>query len=53
MNRQPRPAAAACREDNSLRQLAFEKMLTYANREGVYAEQTSRVGQQQGNFPRH
>jgi GH15 family glucan-1,4-alpha-glucosidase len=34
-----------------LRQLAFEKMLTYANHVGLYAEQTSRAGQQQGNFP--
>ncbi len=33
--------------------LAFEKMLTYANRVGLYAEQISRAGQQQGNFPRH
>jgi GH15 family glucan-1,4-alpha-glucosidase len=26
-------------------------MLTYANHVGLYAEQTSRAGQQQGNFP--
>jgi hypothetical protein len=32
--------------------LAFEKMLTYANHVGLYAEQISRAGQQQGNFPR-
>ena len=32
--------------------LAFEKMLTYANHLGRYAEQISRTGQQQGNFPR-
>ena len=31
--------------------LAFEKMLTYANHLGRYAEQISRAGQQQGNFP--
>jgi len=31
--------------------LAFEKMLTYANHVGLYAEQISRPGQQQGNFP--
>jgi GH15 family glucan-1,4-alpha-glucosidase len=33
--------------------LAFEKMLTYANHLGLYAEQISRTGKQQGNFPRH
>jgi GH15 family glucan-1,4-alpha-glucosidase len=32
--------------------LAFEKMLTYANHLSLYAEQISRTGQQQGNFPR-
>jgi GH15 family glucan-1,4-alpha-glucosidase len=32
-------------------QLAFEKMLTYANHVGLYAEQISRAGEQQGNFP--
>jgi GH15 family glucan-1,4-alpha-glucosidase len=26
-------------------------MLTYANHVGLYAEQISRAGQQQGNFP--
>jgi GH15 family glucan-1,4-alpha-glucosidase len=31
--------------------LAFEKMLTYANHVGLYAEQISRAGQQQGSFP--
>jgi GH15 family glucan-1,4-alpha-glucosidase len=31
--------------------LAFEKMLTYANHVGLYAEQISRSGEQQGNFP--
>ena len=31
--------------------LAFEKMLTHANHVGLYAEQISRGGQQQGNFP--
>jgi GH15 family glucan-1,4-alpha-glucosidase len=31
--------------------LAFEKMLTHANHVGLYAEQISRAGQQQGNFP--
>jgi GH15 family glucan-1,4-alpha-glucosidase len=31
--------------------LAFEKMLTYANHLGLYAEQVSRTGEQQGNFP--
>ena len=32
--------------------LAFEKMLTYANHVGLYAEQISHAGQRQGNFPR-
>jgi GH15 family glucan-1,4-alpha-glucosidase len=31
--------------------LAFEKMLTYANHLGLYAEQISVTGEQQGNFP--
>ncbi|WP_101784286.1 glycoside hydrolase family 15 protein [Nonomuraea indica] len=31
--------------------LAFEKMLTYANHLGLYAEEISRNGEQQGNFP--
>lgn len=31
--------------------LAFEKMLTYANHLGLYAEEISRTGEQQGNFP--
>ena len=31
--------------------LVFEKMLTYANHLGLYAEQISRTGEQQGNFP--
>jgi hypothetical protein len=31
---------------------AFEKMRTYTNHLGLYAEQISRTGQQQGNFPR-
>ena len=31
--------------------LAFEKMLSYANHLGMYAEQISRTGEQQGNFP--
>jgi GH15 family glucan-1,4-alpha-glucosidase len=31
--------------------LAFEKMLTYANHLGLYAEEISRTGKQQGNFP--
>ncbi len=31
--------------------LAFEKTLTYANHLGLYAEQISRTGEQQGNFP--
>jgi hypothetical protein len=31
--------------------LAFEKILTYANHLGLYAEQISRAGEQQGNFP--
>jgi len=30
--------------------LAFEKMLTYTDHVGLYAEQISRGGQQQGNF---
>ncbi|MFD0313280.1 glycoside hydrolase family 15 protein [Streptomyces flavalbus] len=32
-------------------QLAFEKMLTYANHLGLYAEEISHTGEQQGNFP--
>ncbi|MFE3327382.1 glycoside hydrolase family 15 protein [Streptomyces sp. NPDC059176] len=31
--------------------LAFEKMLTYANHLGLYAEEISRTGEQSGNFP--
>jgi len=31
--------------------LAFEKMLTYGNHLGLYAEQISHTGEQQGNFP--
>jgi GH15 family glucan-1,4-alpha-glucosidase len=31
--------------------LAFEKLLTYASHVGLCAEQISRAGQQQGNFP--
>ncbi|HWU09654.1 MAG TPA: glycoside hydrolase family 15 protein [Streptomyces sp.] len=31
--------------------MAFEKMLTYANHLGLYAEQVGRAGEQQGNFP--
>ncbi|MFC8781491.1 glycoside hydrolase family 15 protein [Streptomyces nigra] len=31
--------------------LAFEKMLTYANHLGLYAEEISQTGEQQGNFP--
>jgi hypothetical protein len=31
--------------------LAFEKMLTYANHLGLYAEQIGHTGEQQGNFP--
>ncbi|GGX59242.1 glycoside hydrolase family 15 protein [Streptomyces fructofermentans] len=32
-------------------QLAFEKMLTYANHLGLYAEEIGLTGEQQGNFP--
>jgi GH15 family glucan-1,4-alpha-glucosidase len=32
-------------------QLAFEKMFTYANHVGLYAEQVSATGDQVGNFP--
>ncbi|MFE1772697.1 glycoside hydrolase family 15 protein [Streptomyces sp. NPDC059008] len=31
--------------------LAFEKMLTYANHVGLYAEEIGRTGEQIGNFP--
>ncbi|GAA3377964.1 glycoside hydrolase family 15 protein [Streptomyces sannanensis] len=31
--------------------LAFEKMLTYANHLGLYAEEIGRTGEQGGNFP--
>jgi len=44
-----RALARAGRLDEA--RLAFEKMLTYANQVGLYAEQISRAGQQQGNFP--
>jgi GH15 family glucan-1,4-alpha-glucosidase len=32
-------------------QLALEKMFTYANHVGLYAEQVSATGDQVGNFP--
>ncbi|QIP88325.1 glycoside hydrolase family 15 protein [Streptomyces sp. Tu 2975] len=32
-------------------QLAFEKMLTYANHLGLYAEEIDHTGEQSGNFP--
>jgi hypothetical protein len=32
--------------------MAFEKMLTYANHLGLYAEQIGVAGDQQGNFLR-
>lgn len=31
--------------------IGFEKMLTYANHVGLYAEQLGQTGEQQGNFP--
>ena len=31
--------------------LAFEKMLTYGNHLGLYAEEIGHTGRQQGNFP--
>jgi GH15 family glucan-1,4-alpha-glucosidase len=31
--------------------IAFEKMLTYANHVGLFAEQIGQTGEQQGNFP--
>ncbi len=31
--------------------IGFEKMLTYANHVGLYAEQIGQTGEQQGNFP--
>ena len=31
--------------------VVFEKMLTYANHLGLYAEQIGRTGEQLGNFP--
>lgn len=31
--------------------LAFEKMLTYANHLGLYAEEIGHTGEQIGNFP--
>jgi GH15 family glucan-1,4-alpha-glucosidase len=31
--------------------LAFEKMLTYANHLGLYAEEIGPTGEQLGNFP--
>jgi GH15 family glucan-1,4-alpha-glucosidase len=41
--------ARAGRIDEAL--LAFEKMLTYANHLGLYAEEIGRSGEQLGNFP--
>jgi GH15 family glucan-1,4-alpha-glucosidase len=41
--------ARAGRLDDAL--LAFEKMLTYANHLGLYAEEIGRSGEQLGNFP--
>jgi GH15 family glucan-1,4-alpha-glucosidase len=41
--------ARAGRADEA--QLAFEKMLTYANHVGLYAEQIGLTGEQLGNFP--
>jgi GH15 family glucan-1,4-alpha-glucosidase len=32
-------------------QLAFEKMLTYANHLGLYSEEIGLTGEQLGNFP--
>jgi hypothetical protein len=46
---QVEPGQGARRLDEA--RLAFEKMLTYANHVGLYAEQIGRAGQQQGNFP--
>ena len=31
--------------------ITFEKLLTYANHVGLYAEQIGQTGEQQGNFP--
>ena len=31
--------------------IAFERMLTYGNHLGLYAEQIGQTGEQQGNFP--
>ncbi|MGP3925459.1 glycoside hydrolase family 15 protein [Streptomyces sp. 8N616] len=41
--------ARAGRRDEA--RLAFEKMLTYANHLGLYAEEIGRTGEQHGNFP--
>ncbi|MET7764473.1 glycoside hydrolase family 15 protein [Streptomyces sp. NPDC005393] len=41
--------ARAGRVDDA--RLAFEKMLTYANHVGLYAEEIGRTGEQLGNFP--
>ncbi|WP_432074059.1 glycoside hydrolase family 15 protein [Streptomyces wuyuanensis] len=41
--------ARAGRSDEA--RLAFEKMLTYANHLGLYAEEIGRTGEQNGNFP--
>ncbi|WP_436844481.1 glycoside hydrolase family 15 protein [Streptomyces wuyuanensis] len=41
--------ARAGRPDEA--RLAFEKMLTYANHLGLYAEEIGRTGEQNGNFP--
>ncbi|MGP4003651.1 glycoside hydrolase family 15 protein [Streptomyces sp. 8N706] len=41
--------ARAGRRDDA--RLAFEKMLTYANHLGLYAEEIGHTGEQHGNFP--
>jgi GH15 family glucan-1,4-alpha-glucosidase len=51
-------SAASCSSTNELREhlrtlrrLTFEKMFTYANHLGLYAEEIGQTGEQLGNFP--
>ena len=41
--------ARSCRLEQA--RLAFEKMFTYANHVGLYAEEIGQTGEQLGNFP--